>query len=64
MKELIRSLTRKAGFIRLSEDKYAAITEQQVEKFAELIARECAEVALREDHEPSECILKHFGLNR
>ena len=64
MKELIRSLSRKAGFTRLSEDKYAAITEQQIEKFAELIARECAEVALREDHEPSECILKHFGLNR
>ncbi len=31
-------------------------------KFAEVIIRECAEIALREDHEPSECILKHFGL--
>lgn len=31
-------------------------------KFAELIVRECAAIALREDHEPSECILRHFGV--
>lgn len=34
------------------------------EKFAELIVRECAAIALREDHEPSECILTHFGVER
>lgn len=34
------------------------------EKFAELIVRECAEVALREEHDPSDCILGHFGLKR
>jgi len=33
------------------------------EKFAELIVRECAEIALRENHDPYECILKHFGLD-
>ena len=33
------------------------------EKFAELIVRECANIALREDHDPYECILKHFGVN-
>ena len=32
------------------------------EKFAELIVRECANIALREDHDPYECILKHFGV--
>jgi hypothetical protein len=32
------------------------------ERFAELIVRECAAIALREDHEPSECILRHFGV--
>lgn len=32
------------------------------EKFAQLIVRECAVIALREDHEPSECILRHFGV--
>lgn len=33
-------------------------------KFVEAIIRECAGVAMREDHEPSECILNHFGLKR
>ena len=28
----------------------------------ELIVRECADVALRENHDPYECILKHFGI--
>lgn len=32
------------------------------ETFAELIVKECAAIALREDHEPSECILRHFGV--
>jgi hypothetical protein len=32
------------------------------ERFAKLIVRECAAIALREDHEPSECILRHFGV--
>jgi hypothetical protein len=39
-------------------------TEKQIEEFAELIVRECANVALREDHEPDECILRHFGVKR
>ena len=30
--------------------------------FAEALIRECAAIALREDHEPSECILSHFGV--
>ena len=32
------------------------------EMFAELIIKECAEIALREEHDPYECILKHFGI--
>ena len=31
-------------------------------KFATLIIQECANIALREDHDPYECILKHFGV--
>ena len=31
-----------------------------LEKFAELIIRECAEIAMREDHDPAECIKRHF----
>jgi hypothetical protein len=29
---------------------------------AELVIRECANIALREDHDPYECIMKHFGV--
>ena len=34
----------------------------EVEKFAESIIRECADIALREEHDPYECIKKHFGV--
>jgi hypothetical protein len=34
--------------------------DQKMQKFAEAIVKECAAIALREDHEPSECILRHF----
>ena len=37
-------------------------TEECYQKFAELIIRECANIAMREDHDPYECILKHFGI--
>ena len=41
-----------------------AVGLDELEKFAELIVQECAAIALREDHEPSECILRHFGVER
>ena len=37
-------------------------TQEGIDMFAELIVRECAGIALREDHDPSDCILKHFGV--
>lgn len=44
--------------------EYLTNTKQinMIEAFAEKIVRECANVALREDHDPYECILSHFGL--
>lgn len=44
--------------------EYLTNTKQldMLERFAELIVRECADVALRENHDPYECILKHFGI--
>ena len=39
------------------------VGEVEYQKFAEVIIRECAEIALRENHDPYECILKHFGLD-
>jgi hypothetical protein len=38
-------------------DRYKAI-----ERFAQLIITECADVAMREDHDPAECIKRHFGI--
>ena len=38
------------------------IWEAALEKYAELIVKECAEIALREEHDPYKCIKKHFGI--
>ena len=35
-----------------------------LEKFASSIVRECSDIALREDFDPSDCILKEFGIER
>ena len=41
---------------------FAECWEDELEKFAELIVRECADIAMREDHDPAECIKRHFGV--
>ena len=67
MNERIRQLVTEAFFDEatdVSADEMYHFGEAKMQKFAELIVRECATIALREDHDPSECILKHFGLNR
>ena len=67
MNERIRQLVTEAFFDEatdVSAYKMYHFGEAKMQKFAELIVRECAAIALREDHDPSECILKHFGLNR
>lgn len=38
------------------------VSIDSMSEFANLIVQECAAVALREDHDPYECILKHFGV--
>ena len=50
------------GPSRLFGGEFALMGDSQVEKFATLIIQECANIALREDHDPYECILKHFGV--
>ena len=65
MNERIRELTEQAGFVLWDGAvDWASNYDDELEKFAELIVRECANVALREDHEPGECILRHFGVKR
>ena len=61
MNERIRELAEQAGFT-VEDGHIQSLAGKRAEKFAELIIRECAEIALVEDHDPYECILKHFGV--
>jgi hypothetical protein len=51
------------GPSRLHGGEFALMGNDQVERFAKLIIAECANVALREEHDPYECILSHFGID-
>ena len=66
MNERIMELAEQAESSRLEYNSATMMTERIQEfdkqKFAELIIRECANIAMREDHDPYECILKHFGI--
>ncbi len=62
MNERIRELAIKAGLLVETSDGWDICIDDNLEDFAELIIKECAKIALREDHDPYECILKHFGV--
>jgi hypothetical protein len=66
MNERIRELAKQADAYAWQQIDEGADYDKQpqyfAEKFAELIVRECAEIALREEHDPYECIKKHFGV--
>ncbi len=69
MNERIRELAEQAGITtNIDTDYFEKDINKWVDyysqKFAELIVQECADIALREDHEPSECILTHFGVKQ
>jgi hypothetical protein len=61
MNERIRELAEQAGYL---PDMFGIghWDMPECKKFAELIVKECAEIALREDHDPYECIKRHFGV--
>ena len=61
MNERIRKLAEQAGIVPgiMGLNRF---THFDPEKFAEMIVRECADIALREEHDPYECIKKHFGV--
>ena len=63
MNERIKELALKAGYL---PDSFGVGHWDMPEchKFAELLIRECADIALREDFDPSDCILKEFGITR
>jgi len=41
---------------------YPDVGGQMLERFAEMLVRQCADIALQENHDPYECILRHYGL--
>jgi hypothetical protein len=75
MNERIKKFAEQAGFALWENEEieyrprdvivdWSSVYDDELVKFAELIVKECAEVALREDHDPHECILKHFGVKQ
>ena len=66
MNERIKELAEQVGAVRnvLAMGRHDGVlfTESELKKFAESIVRECADIALREEHDPYECIKKHFGV--
>ena len=48
----------------MAQATYDVLGVKQIDQqlFAELIIKECANIALREDHDPYECIKRHFGI--
>jgi hypothetical protein len=68
MNNRIDDMIKQSGGMRAHDtrgfgDGYV-FSDESFFKFVESVIRECADVALREDHEPSECILNHFGVTR
>ena len=57
MNERIKELADQAGVRSIYFNE-----ADNIQRFAELIVRECANIAMREDHDPAECIKKHFGV--
>jgi hypothetical protein len=54
---------------KLAEDTHFNIYNSPIwngtgQRFVEAIIRECADIALREDHDPYECILNHFWIKK
>ena len=69
MNKRIQELLSQAGlYVDLNGQPWprnmsAEESEAAYKKFAELIITECATIALREEHDPYECILSHFGVD-
>ena len=63
MNERIKELAEHAGFEKGHQDRYGNSLSYELEKFAELIAKECADVAVNHDAlDIYEEIREHFGI--
>jgi hypothetical protein len=70
MNERINQLAEQAGFENGHQDRYGNSYEYELEKFAELIIRECAEFARQHNLEKADrshmihkAIKQHFGVD-
>ena len=59
--ERIQELAERAG-IEWDDKYHYFVSAASLRLFAQSVAQECADIALRENHDPYECIMKHFGL--
>ena len=59
--ERIQELAERAG-IEWDDKYHYYVSAASLRLFAQSVAYECADIALRESHDPYECIMKHFGL--
>ena len=64
MKEKIKALEQQCWSHRVDGKLVDGQLHFDTQKFSELIIRECADIAMREDHDPAECIKKHFGVEK
>ena len=63
MNERIKELMWDAGLNSNYVEGFDSIYSEQLEKFAELIVRECANIADKaEPYKANDLILKHFGV--
>lgn len=63
MKERIRELAEQAGFENGHQDRNGNSLSGELEKFAELIVRECAAYAFSDDQD-HKAMLNHFGVEQ
>jgi len=57
----VQQLAERAG-IEWDDKYHYFVSAATMRLFAQSVAYECAEIALREEHDSYECILKEFGL--
>ena len=43
-------------------DELGTYEQEAIERLIQLTVLKCADIAMREDHDPAECIKKHFGV--
>ena len=43
-------------------DELGTYEQEAIERLIQLTVLKCADIAMSEDHDPAECIKKHFGV--